>query len=422
MKLPPVCAPVPVPERVPALDVLRGLAVLGILAVNLQSFALPEAAYANPTIYGDFAGANFAAWLLVHVFAEGKFIALFSLLFGAGIVAFNARLEARGQGSLGLHYRRMGWLAAFGLIHAYALWYGDILVTYAVTGMVAYAFRGLAPRWQFMLGAASLLPPLLLVLLLQAGVAFLPEELRRPLMAEWQPDAEALALEVAAYRGGWLEQMPRRALSALYLQVSLPLVTGWWTGGLMLMGMALFRWGVLSAERSAAFYRRLVVAGLLAGTPLIAAGVAWNLAHGWSAERSMFVGTQFNAFGALGFAAAWLGLVMLAVQRGVWPAGQRALAAVGRAALSSYLGQTLVGTTLFYGHGLGLFGWLERWELLLVLAVVWAGQIACSILWLRRFRYGPAEWLWRSLTYWRPQPLRRTKHDERAATPPFPAA
>jgi uncharacterized protein len=236
--------------------------------------------------------------------------------------------------------------------------------------------------------------------------------MQRDMVAEWRPDAEALAQEIAAYRGGWLAQMPARALSALYLQASLPIWTGWWTGGLMLMGMALFRWGVLTAERSAAFYRRLVIAGLLAGAPLIAAGVIYNLRHGWAAERSMFVGTQFNAFGALGIAAAWLGLVMLAVRRGVWPAGQRALAAVGRTALSNYLGQTLVCTTLFYGHGLGLFGQLERWELLLILPVIWLGQVAVSVLWLRRFQHGPAEWLWRALTYGHAPPLRRP-----AATP-----
>jgi uncharacterized protein len=202
------------------------------------------------------------------------------------------------------------------------------------------------------------------------------------------------AAEVAAYRGGWLGQAWPRARSAFNAQASIPFVTGWWVGGLMLVGMALLKTGVLTAERSNACYRRLLAAGLLASLLLIAGGVAFNLHHRWSAERSMLLGELFNQAGSLGLAAAWLAVTMFAVRRGRLPRTRRALAAVGRTALSNYLGQTLVCTTLFYGHGFGLFGRLELAELFLVVAGIWVGQVAVSVLWLRRFQYGPAEWLW----------------------------
>jgi len=142
------------PERIDSLDTLRGFAVLGILVMNVQSFSMPEAAYINPTAYGDLGGGNGWAWLLSHVLADGKFMTIFSMLFGAGILLFTERAASRGDAPARLHVRRMLWLVVFGLAHAYLLWYGDILVAYGICGLLVYPLRRLRPSRRLVLGLA----------------------------------------------------------------------------------------------------------------------------------------------------------------------------------------------------------------------------------------------------------------------------
>ncbi len=148
--------PVSERERIFTLDVLRGFAVLGILPMNIQDFSMPGAAYLNPTAYGDLHGANYWVWLLSHLLADEKFMTIFSMLFGAGIFLMTSRIEAAGQPSAALHYRRMGWLVLFGLLHAYLLWSGDILFSYGVCGLLVFLFRKWRPRTSLIVGALSL--------------------------------------------------------------------------------------------------------------------------------------------------------------------------------------------------------------------------------------------------------------------------
>jgi uncharacterized protein len=186
--------------------------------------------------------------------------------------------------------------------------------------------------------------------------------------------------------------------------------TGWRTAGLMLYGMALFRTGVMTNERSAGFYRRLVAVGGTVGLATILAGVWFIEANDWAAAVALYW-TQFNYWGSIPLAGAYLGLVMLYAK---WrPAGvvTRWLAAVGRTAFSNYIFQTVVATSIFYGHGLGLFGRVSRVEALGVVVAIWAVQVPLSVLWLRYFRYGPLEWLWRALTY-RTLPTMRVSDSE----------
>ena len=147
-------SPVEASERIASLDVLRGLAVLGIMIMNIQAFAMPMAAYSNPTAYGDLSGINFFIWLVSYLFVDQKFLSMFSLLFGAGICLFADRVEARSGRSAGLHYRRMFWLLLFGLVHAYFLWSGDVLVTYALCGLVIFFLRNRSPRTLVIIGLA----------------------------------------------------------------------------------------------------------------------------------------------------------------------------------------------------------------------------------------------------------------------------
>ncbi|MXZ60309.1 MAG: DUF418 domain-containing protein [Acidobacteria bacterium] len=372
--------------------------------MNIQIFSMPEAAYQNPTAFGDLTGINLGVWTFAHVFFSQKFLSLFSMLFGAGVCLFADRIEARGGRPAKWHYRRMGWLLAFGLAHAYLLWAGDILVIYAICGFLVVLFRRRRPRTLLIAGLASLAVTSLFTVLIGSAllVPGVPEDAHAEVERGWAPNAAYLDAEIAAYRGGWSEQQPRRAEQALGVHLGmLPFFALWFCGGLMLIGMALYKGGVLGAARDDRFYRRLVVIGLLTGLPLVVLGIWWNFAGGWAWQRSMLFGTLFNAWGCIPVALAYLGLVMLAVRRGFLPALQARLAAVGRMAFTNYLLQTVLCTTIFYGHGLGLFASVERYQQLLIALAVWALQLWLSPIWMRRYAYGPLEWLWRTLTYGR---------------------
>jgi uncharacterized protein len=396
------------PPRIQSLDVLRGFAVLGILVMNIQSFSMIEAAYMNPTAYGNLEGINRLVWTLSHSLADQKFMTLFSLLFGAGIVLMSQKQEATGRSATGAHYRRMFWLLVFGLIHAYGFWYGDILVSYAVCGMVVFPLRKRGPGFQAAVGVLAMTAPSLIFYLGGISTGFWPAESVDQLQADWAPGAWRVAWELEVYRGSWNEQMAHRFPTAIKLQTFVFLVWfAWRAGGLMLLGMALLKWGVISAGRSRGFYLVLFLAGLALGLPLIAVGIGRNFDANWSAPYSLFQGTQYNYWGSLFVAGGYLGGVMLWQKTPCLGGIRQGLAAVGRMAFTNYLAQTLICTTLFYGHGLGLFGRVERWQQLLIVLAVWAVQISWSVLWLRRFRQGPLEWLWRSLTYMSRVPMRR---------------
>ena len=404
----PTPAPTRPTERIVAIDILRGFALLGILIMNIQSFVMPAAAYFNPTAYGDLSGANRWVWIVSHVFADQKFMTIFSLLFGAGIVLMSAKMDERGQRAWGVHYRRTFWLLLFGLAHAYLLWSGDILVAYALCGFWVYWLRRLRPGWQMALGVLVVAIPALLWLGTGVTMQFIPPETVQELQADWQPAAATIDAEVAAYRGGWLAQMDARVPASVEFQTVGLLFWGLWrAGGLMLMGMALYRWGVLSGGRSRRFYAGMAALGLAIGMPVVSGGVVQNFAHNWTMEFSRFgLGAQANYWGSLFVSAGYIGLLMLFARSRALPWLQKALAAVGRTALTNYLLQTILATAIFYGHGLGLFGSVERVGQIGIVVAIWVFQLVVSPLWLRYYRYGPFEWLWRSLSYWRLQPMR----------------
>jgi uncharacterized protein len=390
-----------------AIDVLRGFALLGILIINIQSFSMPWAAYFNPTAYGDLTGSNPWVWVLSHILADQKFMTIFSLLFGAGIVLLTTRLEARGQSAWKIHYRRNFWLLLFGLAHAYLIWSGDILALYGLCALVVFWLRRLSPRWLMVGGLLSLAVPSGLVWFGAATIDYWPPEQYAEMLADWQPAAVAIQQELAAYRGNWLAQMEARIPQSLESQTYALSFWGFWrAGGLMLIGMALYKWGVVTAKRSPRFYATMAVVGLAVGLSAAAYGVQQNFVHDWDMAFSRFgPGFQFNYWGSVLVSSGYIGLVMLWVQWRGLARIQAALAAVGRMALSNYLLHTLIATTIFYGHGFGLFGSVDRTGQVIIVFAIWAFQLVWSPIWLRYFRFGPAEWLWRSLTYWRVQPM-----------------
>ncbi len=400
-------APVGLGERIQSIDVLRGFALLGILIMNIQSFSMIMAGYLNPAAFGDLSGVNRWVWTLSNIVANEKFISIFSMLFGAGIVLMTGRVEARGINPRELHVRRSVWLIVIGLLHAYLLWYGDILFTYGVCALIVFAGRKASPRKLIIIGLIVFSLASLLFLFFGFSMQFWPEENKAQSMRSWLPTAGQVAEELAAYRGNWLDQMSARIPAAIALQTFIFLILeGWRVCGLMLIGMALFKTGVFSALRSRRFYAAMVVIGYSAGLPLAVAGTVKNFAAGWAYEYSMFYGSQYNYWGSIFVALGHVGVVMLVCRSGLFAGLKLVLAAVGRMALSNYLVQTVICTTIFYGHGFGLFGRVERWQQILFVLAIWTLQLIYSPIWLRKYRFGPAEWVWRSLTYGKRQPMR----------------
>lgn len=397
-------------DRIVSLDALRGFALLGILVINIWLFALPTVATYNPTLYGDFTGVNYVAWVVSHVFFERKFVTLFTFMFGAGMVLFLESKERRGQPGRKLHFSRTFWLLVIGLGHAYLLWYGDILVFYALSGFIVVWVWQWRPLRQFALGAVLFAIPSLLYLLLGVSYLVLPEEGRLQLEeellsafgADFSPERE-----IEIYQSGWLDQVAHRVpILVEYHTLGFVSELFWTLGGMMLVGMALYKWGVLSNRRSTRFYKRLLVGGGSVGLALVLIGVWIREVVAWETIPVLTLAFQFNYWGAPILAVGYIGGIMLLCR---WFRDGRvvnALAAVGRTAFTNYLLQTVVATTIFYGHGLGLFGQVSRIELLGVVVLIWAIQIPASVWWLERFRFGPVEWVWRTLTYRQRQPMR----------------
>jgi len=401
-------------ERYDAIDLLRGVALLGILVMNIQSFAMPMAAYFNPTALGDRGPVDFYVWVGSHLFFDQKFMTIFSWLFGAGIVLMTARAAGRGVKPAVFHYRRMLALLVFGLIHAYLIWDGDILVLYAICGAVVYPFRKLPPSILLGLGLLSL--AIGSSIMISAGL-YLPHADAASIndfQSFWAPTAEQLHRETLAFQGGWLAQMPVRAANSLEFQLSDVWLWGLWrAGGNMLIGMALLKWRVVTAELPENVYRNLAVIGFGLGLPLIAGGVAAMNAHGWETFYSFFLAGQFNYWASLLVASGWLGLTIALWRGGIARGLTARLIAVGRTAFSGYILTSLICTLIFYGHGLGFYMHVSRPGQLAVTLAVWMTLLGAAPMWLERFRFGPLEWVWRTLTYAERQPLRRARHSSR---------
>jgi len=394
--------------RIVALDALRGAGILGILAVHIQLFAMPVAARANPTVFGDLGGPAGAVWLVTYALADGKFIAIFAMLFGAGIVMQAARRDAAGLSVRAPHYRRTAALLLIGLLHAYLLWYGDMLVTFALCGALVFQHRDMAPRRLILAGIMFLsVAPLL-----STALAWTAPDLVAEAARFMTPSSEAVAREVAAYRGGWLLQQSHRAATAWEFETTYLALRGvWQTSGFMLLGMGFLKTGVLTGERPARWYAALVAGGFGAGVPLMLLAAHRGFAHGWDLGDHMLVAVHLEYWGNALVGLGWVGTIVLFARCGLVP---HAVLAVGRTALSNYLLQTLLCTTVFYGHGLGFFGSVGRVGQLGVVVVIWAIQLIVSSWWLRRFAMGPLEWWLRRATLGRPVPFRLTEA-ERAA-------
>jgi uncharacterized protein len=383
--------------RIKSLDVLRGAGVLGMLAVHMQLFAFPSLARWNPTAYGDLTGLNWWAWLVTFLLADGKFIAIFAMLLGVSTVLVASEADDRGIAAWRVHMRRMAVLLVLGLLHAYVLWYGDMLVPLALSGAAAFSARRLSPGKVLALGVLIFATASVLSFALTWSTAQSDPAALAAWRAQWTPRPSVIDLEVARYRGGWAGQMAHRVPAALETETAdFATRLFWQMTGLMLMGMALFKLGVLSAARSRAFYLRMGILGFGGGILLNSLGLWRSFVTRWDLLDFALVSQQLHYWGDFFVALGWVALVMLLCQRG-WPL--RLVAAVGRTALSNYLLQTVIATTIFYGHGLGLFGRVDRAGQAAMVVGIWAFQLVASSLWLRYFTVGPVEWLTRWLVF-----------------------
>lgn len=428
--------PVSAAERLASVDVLRGFALLGILAMNIVGFSWPGIAYENPLRGGGFTGTDRAVWFFNHMVFEAKMMTIFSMLFGAGLVLMNERAAARGVSLRGVYFRRVFWLLVIGAVHGYLIWMGDVLFLYAECGLILYLFRNKTPRTLIVLGLVLML--LIVPLVLGIGAAIdgmkavtarvdaqlaageTPRQFDRTIRDLWtntlqkefkpnpKQELKDWNKEMDAYRGGYLGSVRHRAPGVLVMNTVGFLLGGFFfTGARMLLGMGLMKLGVFSAERSRAFYAWMVALGYGLGLPLMIYDARELIRHEFKAEYMLHGGIFYNVFGSLVVALGHVGLVMLITQSGAVAWLTRRLAAVGQMALTNYLMHSIVCTTLFYGYGFGLFGQINRTGLAGIVLTIWIVQLWLSAVWLERFRFGPAEWLWRSLTYWKRQPMRR---------------
>lgn len=404
--------------RYPTLDILRGVAVMGILTMNIQAFALPEAAYFAPIGPHSQGPVNQASWLFDFVLFNNKMRGLFSLLFGASCLLIIERAVASGQSPAKVHYRRMGWLLIFGLFHLLFIWWGDILVNYAIAGCVLYLARNVSAgglwRWAIALFALDFMifgVPSIMGALMYIG--WLPADSMSDLMANmdggfaYDSDsyAEEITLMQSSYGAIVADRFANLADAIIFILIIIP-----GTIGLMMMGMALYRNGFLTGQYTINQYRRIAFWTLGFALPANVIMGIWYLGEG----QVPFIGFAINlGFGATIQLFATVGLA--AIIMWWWKAGgcnshlAAMLSRTGQMAFSNYLGTSIVMTWIFYGYGLGLYGQVQRIWLWAFVLCAWAVMMALSSYWLARYYYGPMEWLWRSLARVKLQPMRRNQ-------------
>lgn len=409
----PELRPTSAAERIPEIDMLRGIAILGILMVNVLFFSNPV--YSMLMQESPHTGqANHIAELIIRFFAEQKFISLFSMMFGLGAGVLYTRAQAKGRKFAPFFARRLLVLLPIGLVHAVVLWSGDILVTYALLGFLLIAFDNAKPRtlliWFFVLMTI----PLIINGLSTGAIAL------------WKstPGGAEQAAKMFGERGAMFADMNQKALQAYstgnymdILKARLGELTfmyqglfyyGWNVLALFLLGMWFWKTGKFqNLDQNLGFFRKLLIFGLVMGFSCNLVYIIFRQgASPILPTPRMFVASLGLQFGAVSQMLFYVSGVILLARTELGKRILNPLRAIGRTALSNYLLQTLVFTTLFYSYGGGLFGRVgPAWCLPMVIGM-FVIQILLSNWWVNRFRFGPVEWLWRSLTYWKKQPMR----------------
>jgi uncharacterized protein len=407
-------------DRHISIDAVRGFAILGILLMNIVGMGLPTFAYINPTYAGGHEGADLWTWAVNNVLTDGKMRALFTMLFGASAVLIASRAEAgAGLGPVQTHYRRLFWMFVIGMAHAYFLWFGDILVPYAVAGIFIFPFRKLKPQVQIAIGVAVLTALLgyhlfetsALEAMKSAAIApgASPEALEawRAVSVLINPPAAMGQLEIEQFRGNFFQALEARTRVVTLLQTSIMITDEIPEAiGQMFIGMGLFQTGFFTLGWSNRAYGTLIAVGYGLAVPVTAV-LTWLIWKSGFQPMTLHALEVWQAPTRPIIGLAHASALLLIVRAGVLPAVTERLAAAGRMAFSNYLMTSIITSTVFCGYGLGLYGHLSRFEQLGVVFAVWAFILIWSKPWLERFQYGPFEWLWRSLVQWKRQPFRK---------------
>ena len=433
----PDAAPVSQAQRLKLIDALRGVALLGILLMNIPSFSMPG--YYSESFKSNPADINFWISAVISVVFEGKMRALFGMIFGAGVLLFVSKKEQAGRSVTGLFYRRMFWLVLFGLIHAHLiLWIGDILYLYGFCGMLVYLFRKVKPIY-LVLGV-----PLVALVDFSAGTLFY-QNIRAQriayveataVAAQNKPLTEAQKNALAQWRELEKTLLPNRedakentrkmksdyATVAGYLRplawkietFLLPMEI-WDSLALMLLGLALYQWGFLSGQWSNRDYSKVAAIGYAIGLPL----AIYSFYHAYlyspnleaTLHRMEVVPIEWvrliYPFQRIFLVMAHVSAIVMLYQSGYARTLFRRLEAVGQMALSNYIMQSVICTLFFFGYGLNYYAELEFYQIYFVVLAIWIVQLIVSPICLRFFLFGPLEWVWRSLTYWKIQPFLR---------------
>jgi len=420
--------PVEQSERISSVDALRGVALLGILLMNISGFGLHPASYDDPTVAGGATGANLWAWIVNHVAFEGKMRALFSMLFGAGVIVLTERGESRGVSMADIYYRRLLWLMLFGIAHAFLLWWGEILYPYALCGLALYPFRRMSVRALLITGSVMVLiatgggvgnafstresrDKAATAAKLRAEGKTLTEEQTKDeekwkeTLKESKPTPQQLAEDNAKWLGGFAKNMERRAEIVLRwhsLPYWHPIMFDLWM--MMILGMAFYKMGMFHAALPYRTYLILGLAGYAIGFSVQSYTASVIVRSNFDLITHAFAGIPYEIC-RVATTLGHISVLMIVIKAGVLRWLTSALAAVGQMAFTNYVMQSVLCYTFFYL--LGWYGKLERIQLLYFVFAVWALELLWSPLWLSAFRFGPLEWGWRSLTYWKRPAFRR---------------
>lgn len=406
-------------NRLQSIDLLRGIALLGLPTMNIIVFAMPVSAYLNPLSYSADGVFNDFVFSFFYLFADQKFMGIFSTLFGASLILLAEKNQAAGRRAGLIHYSRTFWLIVIGFLHGWFLWEGDVLMFYGVIAVVLYPFRRLNV---YLLGAASFLLLSISAVMLHhddISTESFGSELRAELQELYMPNdtqikqREDLMLgsykdTLTPFRQEFLEEgtaSEEESESALK-GVGISSLTKIW--GMMCLGILLFKLGIVQGNRSDDFYWRLGLLSLPIGLLITATGLIWNYHHSWQIDAYFRYGMVFKEVGSTFMVLGYISFIVLAYKKGVIDRLANLLSSVGQMALTNYLMQSLICALIFYGYGAGLYGSISRIQLLPIIVGIWVFQIGFSVLWLAYFRQGPIEWLWRVLTYYRLQPIVRS--------------
>ena len=415
-------------ERIDSIDVLRGVAVLGILSINVWFFAFPFEVASDPTIWGEYFGADSVAWWTSWIAVEGSQRAIFTMLFGASMLLFTDRLasDERRSSLPKIYYRRTGWLIVFGLINGYILlWSGDILFFYGVMGLLLYFARNWSVR---RLLTVAFVVIVLLDLFKLAGtlaqdyygpIAEVAQEKithGEELGAEEQAAVDIMAampIESTSYEelqttvdarsAGYVSAFLPNAIETTGYYIVFGLVSLFWESlAYMMLGMALFKLRWFDASQASSLYVSMMVIGFGVGLTVNTWEQYDSIQHNY---RTTFMYGTYD-IGRMGMSFGYIGLIMLICKMAWLPRVRNTLSAVGKMALTNYISQSVICNVIFIG--LGLYGQLRFHEIYYVVFAIWVVQLIVSPLWLKSYRYGPLEWLWRRLTYKQPVRMRLT--------------